>query len=137
MIKYWNRIKHRMQCPEQNMKHRKMIYIYILIFAIDWTKKYDPQGCDGSVLLNYTKWINDEGRFDTTIIVSEQTALPNLNSLRSSAFQIIEDMKEVLEDACPLTVSCADILALAARDAIFMVRSNYMHLCSTYLLLIL
>ena len=53
------------------------------------------------MLLNYTKWINDEGRFDTTIIVSEQTALPNLNSLRSSAFQIIEDMKEVLEDARP------------------------------------
>lgn len=66
------------------------------------------QGCDASVLLER------EG-------ASEQSATPNLGSLRATSFRIINEIKASLEVACPGVVSCADTLALAARDAIFMV----------------
>ncbi|KAG5143681.1 hypothetical protein AAZX31_07G193500 [Glycine max] len=62
-------------------------------------------GCDASVLLD-----------DTPYFTGEKNALPNHNSLRG--FEVIDDIKEHLERICPSTVSCADILALAAREAI-------------------
>ncbi|KAJ7966799.1 Peroxidase [Quillaja saponaria] len=62
------------------------------------------QGCDASVLLD-----------DTAIIASEKKAGPNKNSIRG--FQVIDEIKSKLEEACPLTVSCADILSLAARGS--------------------
>lgn len=62
------------------------------------------QGCDGSVLLNGSR--------------SEKTAIPN-QSLRG--FQVIDGVKAVVEKACPGVVSCADILALVARDAVSLV----------------
>ncbi|KAF9625881.1 hypothetical protein IFM89_027658 [Coptis chinensis] len=62
-------------------------------------------GCDASVLLD-----NSVG------IVSEKEAVPNLNSLRG--YEVIDRIKALLEEACPKTVSCADLLAIAARDAV-------------------
>lgn len=64
-------------------------------------------GCDGSNLLD-----------DRPGFVGEKTAAPNLNSARG--FEIIDEIKQQLEDACPKTVSCADIVAAAARDAVFL-----------------
>ncbi|KAL8524364.1 hypothetical protein ACS0TY_014087 [Phlomoides rotata] len=61
------------------------------------------QGCDGSVLLNG----------------SEQTAPPNL-SLRAQAFIIINDLRRRVHDTCGRVVSCSDILAIAARDSVFL-----------------
>lgn len=52
-------------------------------------------------------------------MVSEKQAAPNLNSLRG--FDVIDEIKYLLEDACPYTVSCADILTIAARDAVELV----------------
>ncbi|CAN6206466.1 unnamed protein product [Urochloa humidicola] len=59
------------------------------------------QGCDASVLL-------DSG--------GEQGALPNAGSLRG--FDVIANIKAQVEAVCKQTVSCADILAVAARDSV-------------------
>ncbi|KDP21681.1 hypothetical protein JCGZ_03352 [Jatropha curcas] len=61
-------------------------------------------GCDGSVLLD-----------DTSSFTGEKTALPNRNSARG--FEVIDSIKSAVEKACPGVVSCADILAVAARDS--------------------
>lgn len=72
---------------------------------------FDLQGCDGSVLLNSTGKKN----------VAEKDAPPN-QTLRG--FGVIDRIKARLEKACPETVSCADIVALVARDVVFLVRNG-------------
>ncbi|KAL0351623.1 UNVERIFIED_CONTAM: Peroxidase 12, partial [Sesamum calycinum] len=65
------------------------------------------QGCDGSVLLD-----------GSASGPSEQAAPPNL-SLRAEAFRI-DDLRRRVHDKCVRVVSCAEFLALAARDAVFL-----------------
>ncbi|KAF7096700.1 hypothetical protein CFC21_098603 [Triticum aestivum] len=62
-------------------------------------------GCDGSILLD-----------DTSTFTGEKNAGPNANSARG--FEVIDAIKTQVEAACRATVSCADILALAARDGV-------------------
>ncbi|XP_008236638.1 PREDICTED: peroxidase 10 [Prunus mume] len=62
-------------------------------------------GCDGSVLLD-----------DTEDFKGEKNALPNRKSLRG--FEVIDNIKADVERFCPSTVSCADILTLAASEAV-------------------
>ncbi|WCJ23584.1 Peroxidase superfamily protein [Euphorbia peplus] len=60
-------------------------------------------GCDGSILLD-----DESGE-------TEKDTIPN-GSL--SGYDVIDDIKDELERVCPGVVSCADILALAARDSV-------------------
>lgn len=71
------------------------------------------QGCDGSVLLD-----------DTISLRGEKKASPNINSLKG--FGIIDKIKNKVESECPEIVSCADILTIAARDAVILVLYNTM-----------
>lgn len=63
--------------------------------------KINLQGCDASVLLNSTG--------------AEKQAIPNLSL---AGFDVIDDIKAKVENECRGVVSCADIVALAARDAV-------------------
>lgn len=62
------------------------------------------KGCDASILLDGSN--------------SEKTAPPNL-SVRG--YDIIDAAKSAVEAICPGVVSCADIIAMATRDAVFLV----------------
>ncbi|KAH1201162.1 Peroxidase N [Glycine max] len=62
-------------------------------------------GCDGSILLDG----GDDG---------EKSAAPNLNSARG--YEVVDTIKSSVESACSGVVSCADILAIAARDSVFL-----------------
>ncbi|XP_049365185.1 peroxidase N-like isoform X2 [Solanum verrucosum] len=63
-------------------------------------------GCDGSLLL------------DGNSTTSEKFAAGNINSARG--FEVIDNIKKAVEDACSGVVSCADILAIAARDSVLL-----------------
>lgn len=68
------------------------------------------QGNDASVLLD-----------STPTNKAEKEAIPNLSL---SGYDVIDEIKAALEEKCSGTVSCADILAMATRDAVsYQVRS--------------
>ncbi|KAL4586487.1 hypothetical protein LXL04_011123 [Taraxacum kok-saghyz] len=59
------------------------------------------QGCDASILLNDP-------------ITTERTTFSNVGV---GGYEVIDAVKTAVENICPGVVSCADILAVAARDA--------------------
>ncbi|CAI0549100.1 unnamed protein product [Linum tenue] len=66
-------------------------------------------GCDGSILLD-----------DTSNFTGEKTAGPNFNSVRG--YDVVDKIKTELDKICRRSiVSCADILAVAARDSVSIV----------------
>ena len=70
------------------------------------------QGCDGSILLDPTSTID-----------SEKNANPNKNSARG--FEVVDEIKQEVDKACGKpVVSCADILAVAARDSVVAVSNT-------------
>ncbi|KAM7272867.1 hypothetical protein ACFE04_027531 [Oxalis oulophora] len=99
----------------------------IISESVRYASKHDPKvparilrmffhdcfirGCDASILLDSSPKNK-----------AEKDGLPNV-SVRS--FYVIEDAKAKLEAVCPHTVSCADIIAIAARDVVFMSGGPY------------
>ncbi|XP_049413709.1 peroxidase 3-like [Solanum stenotomum] len=71
------------------------------------------RGCDGSVLLNFTSSTKNQ---------TEKVAVPN-QTLRG--FSFIDGVKKALEAECPGVVSCADIVALVARDSVVVTGGPY------------
>ncbi|KAH8498423.1 hypothetical protein H0E87_017355 [Populus deltoides] len=69
-------------------------------------------GCDASILLD-----------DTIDFRGEKNSFPNRNSVRG--YEVIESIKADVEKACPSTVSCADILTLAARESVVLSGGPY------------
>ncbi|XP_074338092.1 peroxidase 24-like [Apium graveolens] len=63
------------------------------------------RGCDASILLDTVG----------TNAAAEKDARPNLSLL---GYEVIDEIKSHIEKVCPQVVSCSDILALAARDAV-------------------
>lgn len=80
--------------------------------AVSWVRNlfHDciVESCDASLLLETTT---------NTEIQSEQKSQ---RSFGMRNFKYVSTIKKALEKACPLTVSCADIVALSARDGIVM-----------------
>ncbi|KAI3731184.1 hypothetical protein L1987_62368 [Smallanthus sonchifolius] len=62
-------------------------------------------GCDGSILLD-----------DTSSFTGEKRAAPNFRSARG--YEVVGNIKSAVEKVCPGVVSCADILAISARDSV-------------------
>ncbi|GKD16403.1 peroxidase 4, partial [Tanacetum coccineum] len=69
-------------------------------------------GCDGSLLLD-----------DTSSFTGEKNAAPNFRSARG--FDVVDNIKSAVEKACPGVVSCADILAISARDSVHILGGPY------------
>ncbi|CAN8266087.1 unnamed protein product [Cochlearia groenlandica] len=72
-----------------------------------------PNGCDASVLVS-----------STPFNVAERDSSINL-SLPGDGFDVIVRAKTALELACPNTVSCSDIIAVATRDLLITVGGPY------------
>lgn len=70
------------------------------------------KGCDASILISTTPGGKD---------LAERDAEDN-KDLAIEAFDSIKKAKALVESKCPGVVSCADILALAARDFVHLVK---------------
>ncbi|KAH1039500.1 hypothetical protein J1N35_041243 [Gossypium stocksii] len=78
--------------------------------AVSWVRNlfHDcmVKSCDASLLLRRVKGMESEQESD--------------RSFGMRNFKYINTIKEAVEKECPMTVSCADIVALSARDGIVM-----------------
>ncbi|XP_050131664.1 peroxidase 57-like [Malus sylvestris] len=88
---------------EANRQDPKLPGALIRLFSHDCFVK----GCDASILLETTRSKEPV----------EKKAQGN-DFIRG--FELIDEIKARLEQECPQTVSCADILAFAAREAVFL-----------------
>ncbi|KAH7667624.1 Peroxidase protein [Dioscorea alata] len=83
--------------------------------AVSWVRNlfHDcmVKSCDASLLLE-----------ETSSTISEQNS-PRSFGMRN--FKYVKVIKDALEKECPNTVSCADIVALSAREGVVMLKGPY------------
>ncbi|VVA90063.1 unnamed protein product [Arabis nemorensis] len=108
---------YRNQCPNAEGIVRRVTVEYVtrqksLAAALLRMYFHDcfVRGCDASLLL---KSPNKD---------AERDAIPNL-SVRG--YEVVDAAKKALEKKCPGVVSCADVLALVARDAVLVVNGPW------------
>lgn len=77
------------------------------------------KGCDASVLISSKAGSKE---------FAEKDAEDN-KELAVEAFDTVNKAKAVVESKCPGVVSCADILALAARDFVHLVSTKSSKFC--------
>ena len=93
----------------------KYLFIYVSIYiSINQERKMNPrelilQGFDASILLKTTAGGG----------LTERDAD---KTLPAEGFDLVACAKTAVEAQCPCVVSCADVLAMATRDAIVKVR---------------
>ncbi|KAJ6728514.1 PEROXIDASE 19 [Salix koriyanagi] len=73
------------------------------------------EGCDASILISTTPGSK---------VLAEKDAEDN-QDLRAEGFQTVSKAKALVESRCPGVVSCADILAIAARDYVHLAGGPY------------
>ncbi|KAK2966062.1 hypothetical protein RJ640_029994 [Escallonia rubra] len=73
------------------------------------------EGCDGSILLSSRPGSKE---------MAERDAQDN-KDLAMEAFDVVKKAKALVESKCPGVVSCADILAIAARDFVHLAGGPY------------
>lgn len=81
------------------------------------------KGCDASILISTKPGSKD---------LAEKDAEDN-KDLAIEAFDSVKKAKALVESKCPGVVSCADILALAARDFVHLV-SCFVTICKRIIL---
>ncbi|GJN08541.1 hypothetical protein PR202_ga26475 [Eleusine coracana subsp. coracana] len=95
---------HRIVRRVLKQAHRDDARIYASLTRLHFHDCF-VQGCDASILLD-----------NSSSVVSEKFATPNNNSARG--YEVVDAAKAALEKACPGVVSCADVLAIAARVSV-------------------
>lgn len=95
-----------------SISNHKFLHLTQYMFVGMLTEK----GCDASILIDGSN--------------SEKTAIPNL---RLRGYDIIDEAKAAVDRVCPGVVSCADLIAIAARDAVFWVTQLTLSVCLTAL----
>ncbi|CAN1323303.1 Peroxidase 9 [Linum perenne] len=94
---------YKYSCPQAN---------HIVVSVLEKVIDRDPRMAASLLRLHFHDCFVQDSSAN---IASEKNAGPNRNSLRG--FEVMDQIKSELEKACPHTVSCADILAMAARES--------------------
>ncbi|KAM7500735.1 hypothetical protein LguiA_025149 [Lonicera macranthoides] len=82
-----------------------------LLEGIKFVRELGTLGCDGSILISSKPGSKE---------LAEKDAEDN-REIREEAYDSINKAKALVESKCPGVVSCADILAIAARDSVHFV----------------
>lgn len=113
----WKKI-HRKETRTYWKKSRSNLRTFLKRPALAWLTlilSFSIKGCDGSVLLN-----------SVGQNTAEKDGPPNLSL---HAYYVIDSAKTQVEKVCPGVVSCADVLALAARDVVVQVSFHKKNTC--------